>query len=107
MFDDLKNLNLGDLMNKAKGMQDQMQRLQAEMAKKTVTADAGGGMVQATVNGKMELVKLQIDKAKPVEGEVEDYSIIYSASGDGRRFEFSTGWGGIKVVAGSVRVALD
>ena len=50
---------------------------------------------------------LQIDKAKPVEGEVEDYSIIYSASGDGRRFEFSTGWGGIKVVAGSVRVALD
>ena len=50
---------------------------------------------------------LQIEKAKAVEGQAEDYSIIYSASGDGRRFEFSTGWGGIKVVAGSVRLALD
>ena len=50
---------------------------------------------------------LQIDKAKPVEGESEDYSIVYSVSGDGQRFEFSTGWGEIKVSAGSVRVALD
>ena len=50
---------------------------------------------------------LQIDKAKPVEGKSEDYSIIYSASGEGQRFEFSTGWGEIKVAAGAVRVALD
>src|SRR5215218_10161102 len=64
MFDDLKNLNLNDLMSKARGMQSQMQQLQAEMAKKTVTADAGAGMVQATVNGKLELVKLKIDKSK-------------------------------------------
>jgi DNA-binding YbaB/EbfC family protein len=64
MFDDLKNLNLGDLMKKAGEMRQGMEQMQAEMAKKTVTADAGGGMVQATVNGKMELVKLKIDKAK-------------------------------------------
>jgi len=50
---------------------------------------------------------LQIDKAKAVEGQDEDYSIIYSVSGDGQRFEFSTGWGEIKVAAGSVRLALD
>ena len=50
---------------------------------------------------------LQIDKAKPVEGQEEDYSIIYSAAGDGQHFEFSTGWGEIKVAAGSVRIALD
>ena len=64
MFDGLKNMNLGDLMNQAKQMQEQVQRMQAEMAKKTVTADAGAGMVQATVNGKLELVRLKIDKAK-------------------------------------------
>lgn len=64
MFDALKNMNLGDLMSQAKQMQEQVQRMQAEMAKKTVTADAGGGMVQATVSGKMELVKLKIDKTK-------------------------------------------
>ena len=50
---------------------------------------------------------LQIDKAKPSEGETEDYSIIYAVAGDGERFEFSTGWGEIKVTAKSVRVALD
>ena len=64
MFDAFKNMNMGDLMNQAKQMQAQMQQMQAEMAKKTVTADAGAGMVQATVNGKMELTRLKIDKTK-------------------------------------------
>ena len=64
MFDALKGMNLGDIMSKAQEMRQRMERTQAELAKKTVTADAGGGMVQATVNGKMELVKLKIDKDK-------------------------------------------
>jgi DNA-binding YbaB/EbfC family protein len=64
MFDALKNMNMGDLMNQAQQMRGQMEQMQAEMAKKTVTADAGGGMVQATVNGKLELVKLKIDKSR-------------------------------------------
>jgi DNA-binding YbaB/EbfC family protein len=67
MFDDLKKMGLGDigsLMNKAKEMREQMEKMQGELGKKTVTADAGGGMVQATVNGRMELVKLHIDKSK-------------------------------------------
>jgi len=65
MFDQLKNLgNLGDLMKKAQEMQDQVRKLQEELAAKHVTAEAGGGMVQATVNGRMELVKLRIDKGK-------------------------------------------
>jgi DNA-binding YbaB/EbfC family protein len=65
MFDALKNLgNLGDLMKQAKQMQDKMKTMQEEMAKQTVTADAGAGMVQATVNGRLELVKLKIDKDK-------------------------------------------
>ena len=65
MFDAFKNLgNLGELMTKARQMQDQMKQMQEELAKKQITADAGGGMVQATVNGRMELVKLRIDKAK-------------------------------------------
>ena len=54
-----------------------------------------------------EIDDLQIDKAKPVEGQAEDYSVIYSVVGDGQKFEFSCGWGEIKVAAGSVRLALD
>src|SRR3954452_13103213 len=64
MFDALKNMNMGDIMKQAQQMRGQMEQMQAELAKKTVTADAGGGMVQATVSGKMELVKLKIDKSK-------------------------------------------
>jgi DNA-binding YbaB/EbfC family protein len=65
MFDQLKNIGgLGGLMQKAQEMQEQMKRLQEELGKKTVTADAGAGMVQATVNGRLELTKLKIDKAK-------------------------------------------
>jgi hypothetical protein len=50
---------------------------------------------------------LQIDKARAKEGEELDYSVIYSVSGDGKNFEFSCGWGEIKVAARSVRVAFD
>jgi len=65
MFDAFKNLgNLGELMTKARQMQDQMKSMQEELGKKQVTADAGGGMVQASVNGRMELIKLHIDKGK-------------------------------------------
>jgi DNA-binding YbaB/EbfC family protein len=65
MLDGLKDLgNLGSLMAKAQEMQGKFRAMQEEMAKKLITADAAGGMVQATVNGRMELVKLRIDKSK-------------------------------------------
>ena len=54
-----------------------------------------------------DIEDLQIDKARPEEGQQSDYSIIYSVSGDGKNFEFSCGWGEIKVAARSVRVAFD
>jgi nucleoid-associated protein EbfC len=65
MFDALKNMGgLQGLMDAAKQMQGEMKKLQEELATRQITADAGGGMVQATVNGRMELVKLKIDKTK-------------------------------------------
>jgi DNA-binding YbaB/EbfC family protein len=63
MFDALKNLgNLRDLMSKAQEMQGRMKQLQDEMAKRTVQGDAGGGMVTATVNGRLEVTAIKIDK---------------------------------------------
>ena len=65
MFDALKNLgNIGEMMKQARQMQEKMAAIQDELARKQVTADAGAGMVEATVNGKQELVKLKIDKQK-------------------------------------------
>ena len=65
MFDALKNLgNLGEMLKQARQMQEKMAAMQEELARKQVTADAGAGMVEATVNGKQELVKIKIDKQK-------------------------------------------
>jgi hypothetical protein len=62
MFDMFKNLGgIQEMMRKAKEMQ---QKLQDDLGKKQITAEAGGGMVQATVNGHRELLKLKIDKTK-------------------------------------------
>ena len=50
------------------GMLKQIQKMQAEMEKvqndlgnKTVEEEAGGGMVKAVVNGKKELISIDID----------------------------------------------
>ena len=56
--------DINELMKQAQEMQGKMQQMQEELARKQITADAGGGMVQATVNGRLELVKLKIDKTK-------------------------------------------
>ena len=65
MFDNLKNLgNIRDLLGKLPEMQQNMQRMQEEMGKKTASADAGGGMVTATVNGRLEIVSVKIDKSR-------------------------------------------
>jgi DNA-binding YbaB/EbfC family protein len=65
MFDALKNLgNMGEMLKQARQMQEKMAAMQEELARKQVSADAGAGMVEATVNGKQELVKIKIDKQK-------------------------------------------
>jgi nucleoid-associated protein EbfC len=65
MFDNLKNLaNLPAMLAKAREMQEKMKSLQEELSQRQVSADAGGGMVTAIVNGRMELVKLRIDRSK-------------------------------------------
>ena len=65
MFDALKNLgNLPGLMAKAREMQEKMAAMQEELGRKTVTADSGGGIVEATCNGRRELVRIRIDKSR-------------------------------------------
>jgi hypothetical protein len=53
---------LGNIMKQAQQMQAKMARVQQELEKKEVEATAGGGMVTARVNGKQELLELNIEK---------------------------------------------
>ena len=65
MLDNLKNIaNLPGLMAKARDMQERMKGMQEKLATTQTSADVAGGMVTAIVNGRMELVKLRIDKEK-------------------------------------------
>ena len=53
--------NLTQMMKQAQKLQSKMMELQAELGNRTVSAQAGGGMVEATANGRQELVSLRID----------------------------------------------
>jgi DNA-binding YbaB/EbfC family protein len=52
--------NIGQIMKQAQKMQEQMARVQEELANKTVEAAAGGGMVTVTANGKQEILAVKI-----------------------------------------------
>ncbi|MBM4247729.1 MAG: YbaB/EbfC family nucleoid-associated protein [Deltaproteobacteria bacterium] len=52
---------MGDLMKQAKVMQEKLTSLQAEISVRTVEASAGGGMVTAKVNGKLQVLAVTID----------------------------------------------
>ncbi|MGE5401532.1 MAG: YbaB/EbfC family nucleoid-associated protein [Ignavibacteriales bacterium] len=49
------------MLKQVQKMQAEMERVQNELGSKTVTEESGGGMVKATVNGKKELISVQID----------------------------------------------
>jgi DNA-binding YbaB/EbfC family protein len=52
---------LGNILRQAQKMQAQMQKVQEELAHKTVEASSGGGMVKAVVNGRQELISIVIE----------------------------------------------
>ena len=54
-------MNQAAMMKQAQKMQQELLRMQEEQENKTYSATAGGGMVTASVNGKHEVVDLQIN----------------------------------------------
>lgn len=52
---------MGNLMKQAQQMQQKMMKLQEEVAKRTLDASVGGGMVMVTVNGKNEVLRIKIE----------------------------------------------
>lgn len=54
--------NLGSMVKQAQKLQAQMAKLQEELAERTVTASAGGGMVQVVANGRPQIVSVVIEK---------------------------------------------
>lgn len=55
-------MNIQQMMKQAQKMQKKMEEAQAEAAKEIVEATAGGGMVAVKVNGKQEILSINIEK---------------------------------------------
>lgn len=53
---------LGNLMQQAQKMQENLKRAQEEIARLEVTGSAGGGLVSVTMNGRHEVRRVQIDR---------------------------------------------
>lgn len=60
-------------LQQMQAMQRQMEALQAEIEEKEVTTTAGGGAVTAVINGKKEIVSLEI---KPEVADPDDVEML-------------------------------
>lgn len=65
--------NMNKMMKEMQKMQKELEKSQAEIEEKEVSFQAGGGMVEAVVNGKKEVVSLTID---PDVMDPEDVEIV-------------------------------
>jgi nucleoid-associated protein EbfC len=53
--------SVSDILKQAQALQSKLAELQAEAEKRTVEASAGGGMVTATINGKLQVLSIHIE----------------------------------------------
>ncbi len=68
----MKAPNMGNLMKQAQKMQQEMAKVQEELADETVEASAGGGTVTVTVTGALEVraVKINPEAVDPEDVEM-------------------------------------
>ncbi len=65
--------NMNNMIRQAQKMQADMEKMQTELEQKVYSGKAGGGMVEAIVNGKKELTKISI---KPDVMDPEDPGML-------------------------------
>jgi len=64
---------MNKMMKQVQKMQQDMMRLQEELANRTVESTAGGGVVRVTANGKNEITAIEI---KPEAVDPEDVEML-------------------------------
>jgi DNA-binding YbaB/EbfC family protein len=63
--------SFGNIVKQAQELQERLAEMQEQAAARTVEASAGGGMVTAVVNGRLEVVSLRIDPEVLKSGDLE------------------------------------
>jgi hypothetical protein len=94
-------MDIFKMLGQFKDMHARMQTMQEEMAQRTFSALAGGGMVTADVDGKMQLKRIQIDPSIMGDKDmVEDLIVVAVAeaqkkAADAMQMELQKVTGGI------------
>lgn len=73
-------MDISSLMKQAQDFQQKMGQVQEELAQKTVSSEVGGGMVKVTVNGRQELLSIQIEKEVVNPDDVEMLQDLIAAA---------------------------
>lgn len=68
--------NIAQMMQKAQKMQENMQKVQDELALMEVTGQAGGGVVKITITGKMEVRKVHLDPTVLADAEMLEDLVV-------------------------------
>lgn len=63
--------DLSNLLQLGQQMQFRLSEIQSQLAQQTVTCSAGGGMVQATADGRGQIRAIKIDPQAVTQGDVE------------------------------------
>jgi DNA-binding YbaB/EbfC family protein len=98
-------MDMNEIMRQAQQMQQKMSQVQNELAGRTVTASVGGGMVSVTVNGKNEVLSVEIDKEviNP-EDRTMLQDLIVSAVNEGIRKAQDMAQAEMRKVAGNINI---
>lgn len=79
-------MDMNSIMQQAQQFQQNMARIQEELAHKKVVGSAGGGMVTVTANGKSEILSVVIERAIIVEKEADMLQdLVMAATNDALR----------------------
>ena len=66
-----KEGGFGNIVKQAQELQERLAKVQENAASRTAEGSAGGGMVKATVNGRLEVVRVHIEPAVLQGGDVQ------------------------------------
>ncbi len=72
--------NMNQLMQQAQKMQEEMERVQAELAETEYTVTAGGGMIELTMTGKHQVTAVKIDPDAVSPDDVEMLEDLFAAA---------------------------